>query len=590
MSLLSDTRMFLGFGAAPSADDNARVTSGTVFAGGTGGGSLVALEPGLVPTTPGGITAASPFGSAGPPPVVPQFPGGRISWESAYQIMGAGTFILLPPDESIEAWRTLDLNAKTLRNMSATRLLRVLADASPDVSRALWDFLRLCNPSWEAKAYRVGSLEQHKHGQKIIDAFMDRLADKYGSPDVVMGKMHFSAFLWGMILVELVLDEDGRSAVDLVTPDPSTVRWEQRIDPVFGPQWVLGQYQGGRFVEIGFWPTVRYAAIDPAPGQAPYGRAPAAPALFSSLFLLGMLQDLRRVIAQQGYPRYDLAINLQRLRDEMSASLDATQPGAFRTWVNRTISEVQTAYNNLEPDSAFIHTDVVTVNRPTGAVSTDVLSSVDALIKELERQLVRALKTMPLLMASGEGTSEANANRQWEIFARGISSVQSLTSSIWSRLLTLACQAEGVAVKVEFQFGTPRSSEEYRDAQTEAQQIQNAMNKFWMGWISQEEAALEVTGHPPDLPNPREQPISEEVYVPAAPGPAPTVKPSPSEPKTPSSGVVTPGGGSAPDNPEVADAKQHDEHRYVHVWVRDPRGGRLRRMLRTAVRTGGHAA
>ena len=56
---------------------------------------------------------------------------------------------------------------------------------------------------------------------------------------------------------------------------------------------------------------------------------------------------------------------------------------------------------------------------------------------------------------------------------------------------------------VEFRFAELRASEMLRDAQTEAQRIENAKQKYLAGWISQEEAANEVVGHAPDRAEPR---------------------------------------------------------------------------------------
>jgi hypothetical protein len=164
---------------------------------------------------------------------------------------------------------------------------------------------------------------------------------------------------------------------------------------------------------------------------------------------------------------------------------------------------VQAVFNNLQPDDAYIHTDVVTVNRPVGAVDASSLGGVDGLIKSLERMLTRALKTMPLLMADTAQASEANANRQWEVHAAGIKSLQHLAENLLGRLLTIALQAQGLGATVEFRFAELRAAEMLRDAQTEALQIANARAKYEAGWTSQDEAAEALTGHAADVPEPR---------------------------------------------------------------------------------------
>ncbi len=115
------------------------------------------------------------------------------------------------------------------------------------------------------------------------------------------------------------------------------------------------------------WPTITYTPIDALPG-IPYGRPLASPALFSTIFLVGLMHDLRRVVAQQGYPRLDLAVNVEKLLATMPPDL-ATEPATVKDWINGAVSEIQKMYATLQPDDAYIHTDVVEVNRPVGTVT-----------------------------------------------------------------------------------------------------------------------------------------------------------------------------------------------------------------------------
>lgn len=425
--------------------------------------------------------------------------GGRLSTDDINGAYG-GALALLSPVSAESDWRTLELDANTLDTLSPSELMELLADISPDISRALWDFLRLSNPGWEARALRPGTDELDAAGQAALEAFIGGLGAEYGSFDVVLNRLFVGAFLRGAFFAELVLDRRGRLPLDLVTPDPVTARFRRVDDPDRGPLWRLCQGQGVHIVDLNR-PTILYVPVDPLPGS-PYGRPLAAPALFSSLFLLGLLHDLRRVVAQQGYPRLDLAVSLERLMAAMPADLEADSE-ALKNWVAATISEVQAVFNGLQPDDAYIHTDVVTVNRPVGAVDASSLGGVDGLIKSLERMLTRALKTMPLLMADTAGVSEANANRQWEVHAAGIKSLQHLAENLLSRLLTMALQAQGLPATVEFRFAELRAAEMLRDAQTENLQIANARAKYDAGWTSQDEAAEAVTGHAADVPEPR---------------------------------------------------------------------------------------
>jgi hypothetical protein len=419
--------------------------------------------------------------------------------------------------------------------MPLYKIIDMMADVSPEISRGIWDFLRMVNPGWKLKVYKLDTetapetpaasrakdpeppddskpkTEQAQTGNQereedaasseYLNAFMAQLRELYGSPNVVINKLILGGFLRGGFLAEMILDAGASQAVDLATPDPRTLDWRQVEDPIRGRVWQFGQYQGSEFVTLSVFPTIKYVPIDALPGK-PYGRAPVHPALFPTLFLISLLRDLKRVVSQQGYPRIDLAISVEKITAAFADKLP-DDPDALKDVIEKIITEVTSVFSSLEPDDAYVHTDMVTVNKPVGAVDSSSLGAVDKLVLILERMMVRALKTMPLLMAVAEGTSEANANRQWEIYSAAIKSVQELVQSLLEGLFSVALRAAGLQGVVEFRFEQLRASEEMRDAQTEKLRIDNAKAKYNAGWITQDEASIEVTGHPAAEEEPR---------------------------------------------------------------------------------------
>lgn len=424
-------------------------------------------------------------------------PGGRVS-QDTQDTFPAAAWLIQAPNDYESNWQLMNLSTKSFDQIEPSRLLEMLTDLSPEVSRALWDFLRMCNPGYEAIANRPGSQEQDKRAQAALDAFIAQLSDLYGSFDVVVGRLFMGAFMRGALCSELVLDKRGRKPIDLATPDPSSIRFQQRNDPERGIVWEPGQWQAGKFVSVGR-ATFRYVAIDPMFGS-PYGRPMAAPALFTTLFLLGLLHDLKRVIQQQGYPRLDLSIDTKLLIE--SAPQIMTNAEAFNEFATSIVRSVEQAYSALQPDDAYIHTDVVKVNRPIGAADAGSLAGIDSVITALERMAVRALKTMPLMMGITESTGDVQSNRQWELHAAGIKSIQHYAETMLERLMGLALEAQGIQATVCWRFAELRSSEELRDAQTETMKIANAKSKRDEGWISQDQASTEVTGSPAVAPAP----------------------------------------------------------------------------------------
>lgn len=438
--------------------------------------------------------------------------GGRVSLDNSNLFIGSAP-VIEPPTFPEDIWHWGNLDSKTLSRMSAGTVSGFLVDLSPEVSRALYDFLRECNPGWELTALRPGTEEPDEQAQPALDAIMTRLGLLYGSPDVVINRLFISAWLRGALFAELVLDEAGREVVDLATPDPYWVRFQRMPDPVRGTIHQLGQFQGGRFVLLDR-PTISYIPVDPVPG-VPYGRSLVAPALFTALFLLGMLHDLRRVVSQQGYPRPDIEIDLEKLALQMPTEIQR-DPGAQQIWLQGIVDAVSTAYASLEPDDAYVHTSVVKLNKPMGTVDTASLGGIDAIITALERMAVRALKTAPFMMAMSESTTETQANRQYEQHVAGIKSIQHLAEALLERLFTLALQAQGVVSTVQMRFAENRAAELLRDAQVDVLKLNVATGAYTAGFFSQDEASQYAVGKGADVPEPRAS---------AAP-PAPTASPN----------------------------------------------------------------
>lgn len=426
--------------------------------------------------------------------------GGRATVDnSGSALLGWGP-VVLPPADYESHWRAYHLDSETLRRESPTKLMEILSDLSPEVSRAVYDFQRLFNPGWTVKAFQLGSEDaEDARAQAAIDVFIDQLRSLYGTVDIVFGRLSISAFSRGALFAEIVLDGRGRLPIDLVVPDPASVRFQQRSDPERGAVWQLGQWQGGQFVELTS-PTVRYVPIDPFMGS-PYGRPLAAPALFTSLFLLSVMHDLKRVIMQQGYPRLDIAIDEEKILVAMRQL--GEQPENYMSFMQDVVNQVKDVYDGLRPDDAYIHMSSIAVNKPVGTIGADAIGGINSIIVALERMATRALKSMPLLQGIQDSTSETQANRQYEVFAAGIKSIQHYAESLLEHLLTVGLQAQGIQARVEFRFAELRAAEELRDAQTDAMKTANARAKYEAGYISQDEAANDVVGHDADAPEPR---------------------------------------------------------------------------------------
>ena len=173
----------------------------------------------------------------------------------------------------------------------------------------------------------------------------------------------------------------------------------------------------------------------------------------------------------------------------------------YRRWIDEWMQSAMDLageqFDNLDPDATIVVNDIYSVNLVHAATSQGALAHVGSIIQALERMVVRAGKTHPLLMGLTEGASEANANRQWEVYAKGIKVLQHPVENLIAAMLEMGCEAQGVLVKAVPRFAEVRVSEEYRDAQTDQLRLQNAENSERLGYRNHEEASVYAVGHKP---------------------------------------------------------------------------------------------
>lgn len=419
--------------------------------------------------------------------------------------------IIAPPDP-FNYWRNQGLDEQTFSLETPAKLTELMCDLSPDVSRALWDYLLFSNPGFTIKCFKPGTDQPDERAQVVLDEFLAILKEKHGTLDIIFEKLFMGAYIRGAFFAEIIFDRGGRLPLDIATPDPAIARFKLIDDPILGSRPQLGYLSGNDFIPLDR-PTVKYLPVHPLP-NSPYGRPMMSSALFSTIFLIGMMNDIRRVIAQQGYPRIHISIDLEQLAATMPTDM-AQDPEVFQAWVKRIYDDVKRVYASLQPDDAYISTSMVTVNNPIGAVDSTAIGAVDNVIEMLERHVMRALKTMPLLMGVVEGMSEANANRQWEIHVAGIKSMQHRCETMLEGFFNLALQAQGIQSSVVMRFAELRTAERLRDEMTRQLNIANSAAEYLLGVRTLDEIAMLIAEHPAVLEEPLAWPKN---YVAQGPG------------------------------------------------------------------------
>ena len=407
--------------------------------------------------------------------------GGRVSVD----VSGKLPFSLFVQDKSDgnRVNEYVELEIKNIKKLSPDKLYQILVDSDPEVGLALYHFLSFCNVGYDIQVFVPDSDVEHVEAKEVIKEFETSMEDIYGGFDVLLGKLFYSVFVGGAVFMEILLDNEGFDILDFIIVNPHEARFRKGEDEKRGMVWQLGQIDSdGEFVDLSEYDTVTYMPFHPAVGS-PYGRPLVSPTIFSTLFLISILKDLERVIRHQGWKRLDIILNAETLKfptDGKSSEQDV---------IDDAIDEIKQEVSLLEPDDIFVHTNHFEFGTPVGTTESFAFQGVTDLIQVLERRIIRAIKSQPLLMGSNEAVTETHANRQWEIYSGAIRSIQGLVSKSVSNLLRVALEARGIIASVNVLFEEFRDSERMRDLQADFQEFMNIQFQVQNGWITNDEAA-----------------------------------------------------------------------------------------------------
>ena len=392
------------------------------------------------------------------------------------------------------SWRVLETQRKSILSLGSDRLVEIALELSPQVSKGVWDFIRFGNPGYLFDVLDPAG-NRIEESYRAIEDFLDMLSDRYGSFDALLDTMYGSLFVMGAFFLELVLGEGAMEAVNINVIDPATAVFRRSVDPVLGQIWELGQFHGygdRNWVLLQGNPCVKYVGLDTLPNR-PYGRPMITPSTYASIFLLGLIQDLRRVVANQGINRLDYEISTDEMLKLIALAGDDIAGNDEKTaqFITRHLEQIRTELRKLDVDSNYVHLDTVKVNYAQGGTGLLQMSGIDTLVRLLERQITNGLKSINLLMNSNEAVSETHANRQLDFYLGAVESNQNELSKIIRKFLTIVLRVQGLPGEVMWNQKKQRVTDRRTIAETQKIQIDNIIAKRDGNLITPEQAIME---------------------------------------------------------------------------------------------------
>ena len=347
------------------------------------------------------------------------------------------------------SWKTLETQRKHLLNLPYSSMLDIALDLSPQINKGLFDFLRFSNPGT--------FLDGTSRAVSATKAFISKMDTYYGSFKSHIDSVFSGIFLTGGFFPELVLNEDATAPVDIALNNPLLAKFRRIQDPLRGWVWELGQDDGmGGFTSLEQTRLVKYIGFDRTVDN-PYGRPLVGPAVHSSLFLLGIISDLRRALANQGLSRIDYELQADELLRLIDRNPDiAGDDEATAQFIEDQIDLISETLGSLDVDSDYVHLSTVKVNYATNPMQTNI-NGLDTIVDNLKIDVVNGFKGVAALSNLLNSTTETHGNLQVDFFVSAINSLQDEVGGVFREYFDIGNKVQGIPSEMSFQFKRQRA-------------------------------------------------------------------------------------------------------------------------------------
>ena len=349
---------------------------------------------------------------------------------------GFGTIIA--PEEDGD-WKFQILNECELKDKSASEMLDILADTSPQINRAVYDMRNnlVTEFTWTPE-------QEDEEAQRILKNAERTIVANGSSINRKLGELVDSGFLKAHFFVENIFHQGEFAEIKVL--DPFRARFEKDKNDRLGEHWNLGQRQQGVFVSFQDNPYIRFVPLLPR-AEKPYGRPMAAAALYPVVFLLGLLKAARQSMLLQAFPNRLITIDREHLA---KAGYDVDQINKILLDLKGTLGPqlLKTGTGTQLLEGREVQIEMI------GGVTRVSYDGLEMMINLLNKMIIQALKLYPINVGDSEGSalSSGNADQQVEQWAVSNDAFMRELESIFSIFGTQILNNYGNANTAVFQM------------------------------------------------------------------------------------------------------------------------------------------
>jgi hypothetical protein len=404
-------------------------------------------------------------------------------------------------------------NLRKFYTDSPLRLIYDLFDTHPILGREMWNILRLaCSP----EDIRIVAIKESGPGEgddRMDDAGTALLDDLWESQPAESGGFHgllitnmLNACAAGMACMEAVPAAAGGGVARVYPVDPLSIEFDRPSkDADLIP---LQRQQGGSYAARPGYQELNRAtffwrALD-AYADNPYGRSPFAKALAEVLADMQLYQWIRDAVRHAAWPRRHIGINFDHLFKLAGEKLRISDPNAASEFVAKELANVRAQMAGMKPDDDIIHDNNGKIELVNGGAF-----QFEPILEALRLRVVQACNSLPTLLGINDGSTQTYTSVEWAIYAKGLETLRMVAADPLLRVANLHLRLLGLPLTAKLEVQAIRSNDEKADADTLSIRIANTQSLVDAGYITREQASIELTGSGP-AGEPREPEEDEE--------------------------------------------------------------------------------
>lgn len=347
------------------------------------------------------------------------------------------------------------------------RIYRVLRDAVPDISDAVWTWKRLCHSGYTLRL----SGKDAESGRAILDALESRVNAHDGGLTGLLDIFYASLFTFGAAALEVVPGRARRRVHNIVPVDIWTLRFRNQGGGLEAYQ--LHEEEALRLPKD----LLFYMGLD-RDGTNPYGRSMLRALPDVVRIQQQLLTDMASATHNAGWNKLHVQYNPGEPRPQETAA-------AYEKRVLDELSQIRASMGSTRPNSNLVTFNNVEVSVLNGNQQHQVFYDNQ---KAVEEQMITGMHMMPVLMGRNYGSTETYGTAQFEVVNRQVETVNRRVKKLLERLFNLELSLHGVDARAEVVMKSNRTVDILKEARARSEEIDSTLRLLDGGLITLEEA------------------------------------------------------------------------------------------------------